>query len=55
MLTEGAIFNHTSARTWEVLNPRTLAVLEEVRDAELMKDTGTIYRRLFAQYARDLP
>ena len=55
VLTEGAIFNHTSARTWEVLNPRTLAVLEEVRDAELMKDTGTIYRRLFAQYARDLP
>ena len=52
VLTEGAIFNHTSARTWEVLDPRTLAVLEEVRDANLMKDTGTIYRRLFAQYAR---
>lgn len=52
VLTEGAIFNHTCARTWEVLDPRTLAVLEEVRDADLMKDTGTIYRRLFARYAR---
>ena len=53
VLTEGAIFNHTSARTWEVLAPRTLAVLEEVRDADLRKDTGTIYRRLFARYARE--
>lgn len=52
VLTEGAIFNHTGARTWEVLDPRTLAVLEAVRDADLRKDTGTIYRRLFAQYPR---
>lgn len=55
VLTEGAIFNHSSARVWEVLDPRTLEVLEEVRDADLRKDTGTIYRRLFAQYAKELP
>ena len=53
VLTERAIFNHSHARTWEVLDPRSLRVLEEVKNADLMRDTGAIYRRLLAEYATE--
>ena len=51
VLTEQAVLNHTYARTWEVIDPRSLQVMEEVKNADLMKDTGSIYRRLFAEYS----
>ena len=54
VLTEQAIFNHSNARTWEVIDPQSLRVLEEVKNTDLMKDTGTIYKRLFAEYTMEL-
>lgn len=53
VLTEQVIFNHTYARTWEVVEPRSLRVLEKVKNADLMKDTGAIYKRLFTEYTTE--
>jgi hypothetical protein len=51
VLTEKAVFCQTHARTWEVIDPRTLRIMEEIKNADIMKDTGSIYKRLLKEYA----
>ena len=51
VLTERAIFCHTNARMWEVIDPRSLRVMETVKNADIMKDTGSIYKHLMERYA----
>lgn len=50
VLTEKVVFNQTYAKAWEVIDPQSLRVLEEIKSADLMKDTGSIYKRLLAEY-----
>ncbi len=50
VLTERAVFCHTYTRVWEVIDPQSLRVMEEVRHADMMKDSGSNCKRLLEKY-----